>query len=288
MARGKNQDIFKRLLDTLDGEQPSCTQVRRGLITCIRIIWGGRPLLAERAPTMAGRRASTASAVSPPTAAGIPSRRREERRREILEAAARVFFEKGYDASSTQDIADAVGILKGSLYYYVDSKEDFLYEIIKQNHLGAVLAIEPVLTMEADALHRLANLILRQITFFAANQVHSVVFFREYRTLSADRRAEIEVEGNRYRAVVATLLAEGQRDGTISATIDTRMTSLAMVEMLNSVHRWFHPDGRFSAEQLGRRLASILCLGVASSQAIEAHGGPDGLRQKIEYDGFGA
>jgi TetR/AcrR family transcriptional regulator, cholesterol catabolism regulator len=211
-----------------------------------------------------------------------PGRRgRERRRREILDAAAQVFFDRGYDASSTQEIADAVGILKGSLYYYVTSKEDFLYEIIRETHEGAVRAIEPVLTMETDALHRLANLIVRQIAFFTANRTKSVVFFREYRALSGNRRAEIEAEGDRYRAVVAKLLSEGQQDGTISADVDVRMTSVAMVEMLNSVHRWFRPNGRISATRLGQTMAATLCLGVASQAAIESHGGPDGLRRKI-------
>jgi TetR/AcrR family transcriptional regulator, cholesterol catabolism regulator len=231
---------------------------------------------------MAGRRQGRVGAVQAPAAARTSSLRRENRRREILDAASRVFFDKGYDASSTQDIADEVGILKGSLYYYVDSKEDFLFEIIRQNHAGAVLAIEPVLKMETDALHRLAFLIMRQIGFFTENRIYSVIFFREYRALSAGRRAEIEAEGDRYRTVVATLLAEGQQDGTITADIDPRVTSLAMVEMLNSVHRWFHPDGRLSSSQLGRRMASILCLGVASGQAVESYGGADGLRQAIE------
>jgi TetR/AcrR family transcriptional regulator, cholesterol catabolism regulator len=217
------------------------------------------------------------------TPATQPGRRGgERRRREILDAAAEVFFEKGYDASSTQEIADAVGILKGSLYYYVTSKEDFLYEIIRETHEGAVRAIEPVLTMESDALHRLANLIVRQIAYFTANRTKSVVFFREYRALSANRRAEIEAEGDRYRAVVTALLTEGQQDGTICADLDVRMTSVAMVEMLNSVHRWFRPNGRISASKLGRNMAALLCLGVASESAIAAHGGHDGLRAKIE------
>lgn len=232
---------------------------------------------------MARRSAGTASTERASSTPAEPGRRgRERRRREILDAAAEVFFEKGYDASSTQEIADAVGILKGSLYYYVTSKEDFLYEIIRETHEGAVRAIEPVLTMQTDALHRLANLIIRQIAFFTANRIKSVVFFREYRALSANRRAEIEAEGDRYRAVVATLLEEGQRDGTISTDVDVRMTSIAMVEMLNSVHRWFRPNGRISAARLGRNMAAMMCLGVASQQALEAHGGPDGLRQKIE------
>src|SRR5947207_409360 len=67
-----------------------------------------------------------------------PSRPPRRRQQEILEAAARVFHEKGYESTSIQDIADEVGILKGSLYYYIRSKEDLLYEIIRDIHDDAI------------------------------------------------------------------------------------------------------------------------------------------------------
>ena len=69
------------------------------------------------------------------------SRPPRRRRQEILEAAAGVFHEKGYKATSIQDIADAVGILKGSLYYYIRSKEDLLNEILQDVHQHAIANI---------------------------------------------------------------------------------------------------------------------------------------------------
>jgi AcrR family transcriptional regulator len=59
------------------------------------------------------------------------------RRREIIEAAAEIFHRKGYSETSVQDIAEAVGILKGSLYYYIDSKEDLLFQMLLEVHEGA-------------------------------------------------------------------------------------------------------------------------------------------------------
>src|SRR5260221_14701391 len=91
-----------------------------------------------------------------------PRRERSERRRQVLDAAALVFYSKGYDASSTQDIADEVGMLKGSLYYYVASKEEFLYDIISEIHEGAIRAIAPVMDLDLDTLDKLAAMIVRQ------------------------------------------------------------------------------------------------------------------------------
>ena len=59
---------------------------------------------------------------------------REERWSELIEVATDVFYAKGYDAASLQDIADRLGMLKGSLYYYIQSKEDLLYDVIKTVH----------------------------------------------------------------------------------------------------------------------------------------------------------
>lgn len=203
------------------------------------------------------------------------------RRAEILAAAAEVFYEKGYDGSTTQDIADRVGILKGSLYYYVDSKEDLLFDIIAQTHEQALLAIEPARELEGDALSKLAEFVVRQVDYFAANHVFATVFFREYRALSAERREPIESQGNLYRQFVGELIRQGQQEGTVVATIDTSMVSIALVEMLNSIHRWYQPDGRLPAEEIGRELASILVLGLASDEVAERHGGVERLRRSL-------
>ena len=108
-----------------------------------------------------------------------------QRRREILDAAAQVFYEKGYEAASTRDIAESVGLLKGSLYYYIDSKEDFLFEIIKEQHDGALAALERVRQSEGDALVRMAALIETHVDFFTSNLAAAVIYFREFRSLSA-------------------------------------------------------------------------------------------------------
>lgn len=211
-----------------------------------------------------------------------PRRERTERRREVLDAAAFAFYSKGYDASSTQDIADAVGMLKGSLYYYVASKEEFLYEIISETHEGAIHAIAPVMNLKVDTLDKLTAMIIRQVEYFASNQVYSTIFFREFRALSTERRAAIDAKGDVYREIVSSLLHVGRSDGTIRKDIQPRTMSIAIVEMLNSIYRWFDPGGRLGAGTLAHELAMVIVVGVASSEAIEARGGLDAFREHIK------
>src|SRR3954471_18714428 len=93
---------------------------------------------------------------------GRRSRAPRRRQQEILEAAARVFHEKGYESTSIQDIADAVGILKGSLYYYIDSKEDLLYEILEGIHAEALESVRKA-TAEGDPLQRIRAFVAAHI-----------------------------------------------------------------------------------------------------------------------------
>jgi AcrR family transcriptional regulator len=208
-------------------------------------------------------------------------RRPHRRRREMLDAAALVFYQKGYDASSTQDIADLVGILKGSLYYYIESKEDFLFEIIQEIHEGALGLVDPIGQVDGDCLMKLGTLIFRQVQYYSENHVFATIYFREYRSLSAARRAPIEKSGRQYRKFVQALLKEGQREGTVSADLDVATAGIAMIEMLNSIHRWFQPGGRVTSANIGRDLATMLVLGVASNEAVQLHGGLEEFRAQL-------
>jgi AcrR family transcriptional regulator len=202
-----------------------------------------------------------------------------QRRREILDAATTVFYEKGYEAASTRDIADAVGLLKGSLYYYIESKEDFLYEIIKAQHDGALAALDGVRETEGDALVRMAALIDTHVAFFTSHFVASVIYFREFRSLSTERQAEISAEGDAYLDFVRELIRQGQREGTIDAQIDVRATSLAIVGMLNSLALWYQEGGRLSPHNIAKQFASLVVTGLASEQA--SAGRTEHLRSKV-------
>ena len=114
---------------------------------------------------------------SDPPKKSKPPRRRQS---EILEAAAVVFREKGYESTSIQDIADAVGILKGSLYYYIDSKEELLYEILRKTHDDALRNVERTQAFEGTALEKVREFVASHVRFNAENLVKMGVFFHDF------------------------------------------------------------------------------------------------------------
>ena len=85
---------------------------------------------------------------TPRRAAPGASRARRKRDEEVVAAAAKVFYERGYSAATVQDIADELGILKGSLYHYIKTKEDLLFRLFEQVHKGVEAILEDVLAVE--------------------------------------------------------------------------------------------------------------------------------------------
>jgi AcrR family transcriptional regulator len=200
------------------------------------------------------------------------------RRRQILDAAAQIFYEKGYDATSTRDIADAAGLLKGSLYYYVDTKEDFLYEISRETHAGALATLERVRDVEGDALTRLACLVREHLGYFLDNLVTTTVYFREFRLLSPERRAAIAAQGDEYLEYVRELLHQGQREGVVASDLDVRLVSIGLVGMLNSTWLWYQPGGTRDGDEIADEFVKLIITGVASDAALRAAGSATRLR----------
>ena len=112
---------------------------------------------------------------------------------QILDAAATIFAEKGYDATSIQDIAESVDILKGSLYYYVNSKEDLLYEVIEEVHEAGLanMQVQQAADETTAPLDRLRRLVVEHVTYNAENVEKIAVFFHDFRSLTDERRERL-------------------------------------------------------------------------------------------------
>ncbi len=193
------------------------------------------------------------------------SRQRQVRRRqqEILDAAAEIFREKGYEATSTQDIAEAVGLLKGSLYYYIDSKEDLLFAIIDEAYKGALQTLDQAKMMPGNALQKIRSIIESHVDYFIANQVKMAVLFRDFRSLSEERQQIIAGEGDQYLEEVRSLIRQGQAEGVVAPDIDPRLASIGITGMVNSLSQWYHPSGPSTPAEISEAFARLVVAGVS-------------------------
>ena len=193
------------------------------------------------------------------TATPRPSKRR---RQEVIDVAARIFREKGYEATSIQEIAEEVGILKGSLYYYIDTKEDLLFGVIKEAYDAALNLIERLEQRDGGALELIEALVYGHAEVFSKNYVQSSVFFREFRALSEERQETIREAGDVYNRFLISQIRRGQRSGEIKSDINPRLAAIGIIGMMNSMAFWYRPDGRATAGQIGREFSRLVIGGL--------------------------
>jgi AcrR family transcriptional regulator len=194
------------------------------------------------------------------------------RQREILDAATRVFHEKGYESTSIQDIADSVGILKGSLYYYITSKEDLLFDIIKGVHEEALQNIERTAATEGDALQKIRTFVVLHLTFNAENLVKMGVFFHDFRSLNGERRKVILEARDLYDHFLRDLIRQGQDEGIICPDVDPKVAAIMALGMMNWIYHWYQPGGERSAEELANEYADFVVAGLACDRSAHKPG----------------
>ena len=193
----------------------------------------------------------------------VPSTHALEREQAIYEVAAEIFERKGYRATTLQDIADAVGLLKGSLYYYIESKEDLLYHITRVIHVAAIANMETAESAGPSSVARLRALIEGHLNAFDRRRTWIRVFYTEYGHLTGDRRLEIMGVRRRYEKYVDELLRQGQTDGSFCPDLDPRILGNAILTMVNGAFLWYHPGRDEPMERIARAYADFVLAGLS-------------------------
>lgn len=193
---------------------------------------------------------------------------REERWVELIDVATQVFYEKGYDGASLQDIADRLGMLKGSLYYYIQSKEDLLFDVISAVHKEGLAVIRARAEVPGGPLERLESVIVGHVEHTCRNLVPTAVFLHELSSLPEERRREILGSEHAYQGVFRDLIESAQAEGLVRADLEPRLAALAVLGSTNWVYRWFRPGGAFTPEQIGSELAEMSIRGIATAEGL--------------------
>jgi AcrR family transcriptional regulator len=164
----------------------------------------------------------------------------EERWEEILRAAAEEFYENGYKAARLQDIGRRVGLLTGSLYYYIDSKEDLLFALVDAAHRkGLAIAEEDGDAAAADAPTRLRGFIERSMRLHLETRADSVsVVERDRVFLSAEHRSQVDQMRRTIRRFVVGIIEQGIAEGAFDPTIDPKIATGTLFATLNATRDW--------------------------------------------------
>jgi AcrR family transcriptional regulator len=172
------------------------------------------------------------------------ARRRTPRRRapEIIDAAARVFAERGFHGATTQDIADVLGIRQASLYYYFSSKEGALELVCLKGVEGFFEAAKAIARGPGSPRERLRRLIESHLSPLADRGDYVRVFLNERQHLPTDSRRRVGKWSRGLEKIFEDVLKEGVRRGEFRHDLDTRLATLAILGMLNAATTWFRRE----------------------------------------------
>lgn len=195
-----------------------------------------------------------------------------DRQMAILAAAAEAFAQKGFVATSLQEIADAVGIQKGSLYHHLKSKEDLLYKLINQVHRQLLANISERSEFSEDAMVRLRAFIEGHIRRLEPQLAVGKVAFTEFRHLTGPRRESIVQQRRLYHNHLVALIEQGQQELQICPDVSCDISATVILHVLNSTFLWYNPRTQPPLNIVGASYADLLLRGLACTPAEHTPG----------------
>jgi AcrR family transcriptional regulator len=189
-----------------------------------------------------------------------------ERRRELVDAAAAVFQEKGFSGTSIDDIAQAAGIDRASVYYYAGGKQELFDEVVLGAFGANIEMAEAIRDSDSPAAEKLSKLIESLLVSYARHYPYLFVFLQENvgRLQPGKRRQGVDHVDmyRRFERALEDIVQEGIDGGVFRADISARLATYAILGMINWSHRWFDPNGPIDAIAVGRAFARVACEGL--------------------------
>ena len=161
---------------------------------------------------------------------------------ELVDAAAQVFYRKGFGAASVQDVADEIGLLKGSVYHYIKTKEDLLFAVAEEAHTASMNLVEKLKALDVDPATELAAFVRAHIHLLVSERVKLTVYLHDFRSLTADHRTTVGERRREYSAYVTDLIERGKASGVFSTSVDAELAMLAVLGMVNWIYEWYRDD----------------------------------------------
>jgi TetR/AcrR family transcriptional regulator, cholesterol catabolism regulator len=197
-----------------------------------------------------------------PVTAGSAPEVRSSAREAIFSAATQLFGERGYSGTTMRDIAREVGILPGSLYAHIASKDAVLLEIIEGGVDRFNAAVDDI-----DARHLLPEAALREairahLAIVGENPQRTLIVFHQWRFLDEANRDRLLTKRAHYENFYLRTLHTGVTEKIFDATLDPKVTVLAILGALNWTPEWFSPAGAATSDEIADRIADGLLRGV--------------------------
>src|ERR1700738_1978892 len=192
--------------------------------------------------------------------------RRKATRAQILRAAADLFRERGCRASTVDHIAARLGMSKASLYTHFRAKEEMLAAISRETIEAFTRDLNLVLGSRLSPQDKRRRVVRQHVQFVIANRSFLTVFFGEEANLPPRFARALAAQKDRYDKGVERIVQDGIRSGTFR-DVPPRLVVFAVLGMVNWVHKWYNPRGRWGAEEISAAFLSLIEGGLLRQKA---------------------
>ena len=173
-----------------------------------------------------------------------------------------LFGKQGYTGTSMRDISGAVGVLPGSLYAHIESKEALLVQIVDDGINRFLAAVRPHVESSKTPVEKLRAMIVAHVRIVAENPERSLVVFHQWRFLSDDNLDAAIQKRRDYEQTFIIVLEEGIARGLFRADLSLRIAVLSILGALNWTPEWLSPTGKLVPDAVGDLIADTLLCGV--------------------------
>ena len=182
----------------------------------------------------------------------------------MLDAAADLFAQQGYDATSVTQVIERAGLTKGGFYHHFASKDALLYEVYGDLISAQLERMDAILAERLPPAQTLRALILDLVESTAASSRRALVFWRELHRLSDERTASYRAARRRYHEAMCGLIRSGQSSGVFATVASAETVTFTIFGVVNELPIWYRPDGRKTPAQIGAELADFVLAGLGA------------------------
>lgn len=193
----------------------------------------------------------------------MPARAASPRRIEILKSAAAAFRRRGYHGASVEEIADAIHMTKGSLYYYFRNKEEILY-FCHDYSLDILLDLLRRTEAAGGAPEKRLRALIEAFVHMIIDELHGTALTMDLQALSPRRLRRVIAKRDRFDRGIRRVIQEGMVAGAFRGG-DAKLRAFAILGAVNWISRWFDPRGRATSEEIGQAFADYLLRGLLVS-----------------------
>ena len=183
-------------------------------------------------------------------------------RDDVVDAAGKLFAERGYHGTSMRDLGKALGLQGSSLYSHISSKEDLLVDVVRRGAELFQSSADAAMASTTDPADRLRALVGGHIAVIVDHLDDARTFLNEARALDPEHRREVIDARDRYEGCFRSTIQDGIEAGAFDERTDPRTSSIFLLSILNAIDRWYRIDGDLDPEQLTDEIVRFATRGM--------------------------